>query len=160
MARNTNYGEVTTAFRAAIEDRATWFYLLLKAAEKLGADPEKVAEQAITQFGKSKGEKFGAVETPGDFVDALGSGYAEHAFDMEKVEKTEERGVLHFHYCPLVEAWKKLGCSAEEISRLCRLARYGDYGVISNFPHLQLEFKKLLADGDDVCELIITKKSK
>lgn len=158
MSKHTEYGEVTTAFRTAIEDRATWFYLLLKAAEELGADPEKIAEKAITQFGQSKGKKLGEVKTPGEFVDALACGYAEKAFDMEKVEKNETKGVLRFHYCALVESWKKLGCSAEEISQLCRLARHGDYGVISNFPDLQLDFQKLIAEGDDVCELVITKK--
>lgn len=158
MPRNIDYGEVTTAFRTAIEDRATWFYLLLKAAEETGGDAEVIAEKAITKFGQSKGKKLGEVNTPGEFVDALGCGYAEKAFDMEKVEKTDEKGVMRFHYCALVESWKKLGCSDEEISKLCKLARYGDYGIVSNFPHLQLEFSKLIADGDDVCELIITKK--
>jgi len=158
MPENRNYGEVTKAFRTAIEDRATWFYLLLKAAEELGADAEKIAEKAITKFGRDKGKKLGEVKTPGEFVDALGCGYAEEAFAMEKVEKGDERGVLRFHYCALVEAWKKLGCSPEEISKLCRLARYGDYGIASNFPHLQLEFTKLIANGDDVCELVVTKK--
>jgi hypothetical protein len=145
MPRNIDYGEVTTAFRTAIEDRATWFYFLLKAAEE-------------ETFGVNKGKMLGDIKTPKDFVDALACGYVEKAFDMEKVEANDEKGVLRFHYCALVESWKKLGCTTKEVSKLCKLARYGDYGIVSNFKNLQLDFAKLLADGDDFCELVVTRK--
>jgi hypothetical protein len=150
--------ELTEAFRAAIEDRATWFYLLLKASKKQGADIEKIAEEAITTFGKAKGKKFGEVNSPLDFIKKLSCGHARQAFAMEEYEGTEEKGVLRFKYCALVESWKKLGLTDKELSELCRLARYGDYGVISNFEDLKLEFGKLLSEGDEYCELIVTNK--
>lgn len=150
--------ETTKAFRAGIQDRAVWFYLLLKASGEQGADPVKVAEKAITQFGKAKGAAFGKVEGADEFIDKLSQGYACGAFEMEKVEHTPQKSVLHFHHCPLVEAWKQLGCSKEEISELCRLASFGDHGVVSNFPNLKLEFPKLLSNGDDYCELLVTKE--
>lgn len=141
-----------------MEDRAIWFYLLLKEAKKEGADPEKIAENAIGSFGKAKGKAFGSVDGADEFIDKLAEGYGCAAFEMEKVERTPQKSVLHFHYCALVEAWKKLGCTKEEISELCYLARFGDLGVVSNFPQLKLEFPKILADGDDYCELCVTCK--
>lgn len=150
--------ELTDAFRMAIEDRATWFYLLLKTAKEVGADPEKIAEKAITDFGKMKGLKMGEVKSPGEFVIKLSTGHACEAFAMERVENSEDRGELKFRYCALVESWKKLGCTSQEISELCKLARYGDYGVVSVFPDLQLEFPKLLSEGDEYCHLVVTKK--
>ncbi|WP_066496369.1 L-2-amino-thiazoline-4-carboxylic acid hydrolase [Abyssisolibacter fermentans] len=154
--------EFTDAFRSAIEDRATWFYLLLNAAEELGGDPDKIAEIAITRFGKMKGKKMedslGRVTDAGDFVKKLSEGPAFNAFEMERVRFDEKQGELKFRYCALVEAWKKLGCSAEEISRLCKLASYGDFGVVSCFPSLNLEFKQLLANGDECCHMVVTPK--
>jgi hypothetical protein len=77
---------------------------------------------------------------------------------MEVVESNDNKGVLKFSYCALVELWKKIGCAPEEIARLCRLARYGDHGRVSAFPGLKLEFPNLLSEGDDYCELVITKE--
>lgn len=121
--------ETTKAFRAGIQDRAVWFYLLLKASGEQGADPVKVAEKAITQFGKAKGAAFGKVEGADEFIDKLSQGYACGAFEMEKVEHTPQKSVLHFHHCPLVEAWKQLGCSKEEISELSRFLNRGTVGT-------------------------------
>ncbi|MDF2548230.1 L-2-amino-thiazoline-4-carboxylic acid hydrolase [Anaerosolibacter sp.] len=150
--------ELTDAFRAAIEDRATWFYLMIKAAEKQGTDVEKMAEEAITEFGRMKGEKMGAAKDPGEFVLKLSTGHANQAFEMERVQHDENKGILKFRYCALVEAWKKLGCSPEEVAKLCKLARCGDYGVVSCSPGLKLDFPQLLSEGDECCELVVTKE--
>ncbi|MBS4023311.1 MAG: L-2-amino-thiazoline-4-carboxylic acid hydrolase [Dethiobacter sp.] len=157
---NKDTSEVTKAYRAAIGDRATWFYLLLKNAEEMGIDGEKLAEKAITQFGVEKGRRLGKIENASDFVDALFSGYGCGAFAMEKVAQSPQESVLRFHHCALVDAWQKRGLGAEEISRLCRLARFGDLGMVSNFSNLTLAFPKVLADGDDYCELKVACSSK
>lgn len=150
--------ELTDAFRGAIEDRATWFYLLLKAAKEQNVDIDKLAKDSITYFGILKGRNFGEVATPGEFVDKLAQGHAFHAFEMNKIEGSEQKGVLRFKYCALVESWKKLGCNGSEIAELCRLARNGDYGVASCFPKLELKFNKLLSEGDEYCELEVINK--
>ena len=155
--KNYTQQELTDAVRGAIEDRATWFYLLIKAAEKQGADVEKMAEEAITEFGRMKGNKMGAAKDPGEFVQKLSTGHANEAFAMEMVQGDENKGVLKFRYCALVEAWKKLGCSPVEVANLCKLARCGDYGVVSCSPGLKLDFPQLLSEGDQCCELVVTK---
>jgi len=93
---------VTDAVRGAIEDRATWFYLLIKATEKQGTDVEKMADEAITEFGRMKGRKMGDAKDPGEFVKKLSTGHANEAFAMEMVESDENKGVLKFRYCALV----------------------------------------------------------
>ncbi len=149
--------EEIKAYRTAIEDRAAWFYLLLKAAEEQGADPERLAESAITRYGVQKGKALGEIKDAAEFAQALAKGYGCGAFQMKVVEKSPEKSVLQFSYCPLVEAWRKMDLPPEEISRLCRLARFGDLGMISNFPELSLEFGRLLAEGEECCELVITR---
>ncbi len=150
--------ELTSAVRSAIEDRGIWFYLLIKAAKRQGVDVEKMAEEAITEFGRMKGEKMGAAENPGEFVLKLSTGHANEAFEMERVQHDKDKGVLKFRYCALVESWKKLGCDPQEVSWLCKLARCGDYGVVSCSPGLKLEFPNLLSEEDAYCELVVTKE--
>jgi hypothetical protein len=147
--------ELTQAFRSAIEDRAKWFYLLYKHTSE-GFD--KVAEKAITEFGIAKGKGLGDCKTAKDFANGILTGHANQAFAMEPVKLEEDESVIKFHHCALVEAWKKLGCSKEEIAHLCDLACYGDYGMVSVFPNLKLEFKQLLSRFEDCCEMVITKK--
>ncbi len=131
------------AYRNGIEDRATWFYLLLKAAKEEGAEEEKIAEKAVTQFGINKGKKLGEIEDAGDFARALAKGVGKDAFAMEVVEENADKSVLHFHYCPLVQSWKKQGLEKDEVANLCRLARFGDLGMVSKKMKLKLDGKAL-----------------
>lgn len=147
--------ELTNAFRSAIEDRAKWFYLLSKHTPE-GFD--EVAEKAITEFGVAKGKALGDCQNAKDFANGILTGHPREAFAMEPVKLDENESVIKFHYCALVEAWKKLGCSKEEIAHLCDLACFGDFGMVSVFPHLKLEFKQLLSRFEDCCEMVITKK--
>ena len=41
----------TNMLRAAIEHRATWFFLLLDQIKKKGIDPEEIARKAIYECG-------------------------------------------------------------------------------------------------------------
>ncbi|MCX7842577.1 MAG: L-2-amino-thiazoline-4-carboxylic acid hydrolase [Clostridia bacterium] len=146
--------ELTNAFRSAIEDRAKWFYLLYKHTPE-GFDA--IAEKAITEFGIAKGKGLGECSTAKDFANGILSGHPNKAFAMEPVKLEDDESIIKFHYCALVEAWKKLGCSKEEIAHLCDLACFGDYGMVSVFPNLKLEFKQLLSRFEDCCEMCITK---
>ncbi|MCC5910488.1 MAG: L-2-amino-thiazoline-4-carboxylic acid hydrolase [Clostridiaceae bacterium] len=151
--------QLTEAFRASIEDRAKWFYLLLKYAKEENADTDKIAEKAILEFGKMKGLAIGKADNAKEFVEALSTGHAREAFEMNTIKAEEEESVIQFSYCALVEAWKKLGCSDEEIAHLCKLARYGDHGMVGVFDGLELDFNQLLSEGDSCCELVVRKKT-
>lgn len=73
-------------------------------------------------------------------------------FEMDVVDSTDNTLYLDFHYCPLVKAWQKGGCSDEEIARLCDIAMCGDHGIGMCFD-ARLELPKSIAKGDDVCAL-------
>lgn len=162
MEHNTcctqNEEELTNAIRLAIQDRAVWFYLLYNGMKENGCNAVAVAEKAIFKFGQMKGQKIGAAATPKEFFDGIATKNAALAFAMEPREVEEEKGIYRFHHCALVEAWKKLGCTPEEVKHLCDLASCGDQGVVSCFPALELKFNSLIAAGDAYCELEITKK--
>ncbi|MFQ8001610.1 MAG: L-2-amino-thiazoline-4-carboxylic acid hydrolase [Mediterraneibacter faecis] len=77
---------------------------------------------------------------------------ARWVFEMDVVDSTDNTLYLDFHYCPLVKAWQKGGCSDEEIARLCDIAMCGDHGIGKCFD-ARLELPKSIAKGDDVCAL-------
>ncbi len=150
--------ELTEAVRGGIEDRATWFYLLLKVAKEEGLDPDKIAKKAITEYGKIKSKNFKDVNGAGDFASQLVGGVTKCAFGAEIVSAADKKAELKFSHCALVEAWKKLGCSSKEIVNLCKMANYGDFGIVSCFSKLQLEFPKMISKGDSCCHVVVTKK--
>ncbi len=155
---HSNQEELTEAIRLAIQDRATWFYLLLEEIKASGANPDEIAEKAIFKFGQMKGQKIGTATTPREFFDGIATPNASLAFAMEEIDVQAEKGIYRFHHCALCEAWKKLGCSQEQITHLCNLASCGDYGVVSCFPDLELAFNGTIAENKPYCELQVTLK--
>ena len=158
-SRQFSADELRDAVRAAIEDRAIWFYLLLKELNG-GAkiQDQDFASQAIFRFGQIKGEAMKPAKTPAEWAEKLITPVGRLAFEQELVEKGEDRAVLEFSYCPLVQAWRKSGATSDEVASLCRMARCGDHGRISPFD-LDLRFEKLLAEGDDRCRLVVAPKA-
>ena len=92
-------------------------------------------------------------------VEAAKAAGADYVGEMDLVENTDDMLYLDFHYCPLVKAWQKAGCSDEEIARLCDIAMCGDHGIGSCFD-ARLELPKAIAKGDDICALRYIKSNK
>lgn len=149
--------ELRDAVRAAIEDRAYWLYLILKEFQK-GQEIKEVPEvsEAIFKFGQEKGSEMSPAETPGEWARSLITPTGQLVFEQKLVQDSDNRAVIEFSYCPLVEAWKKHGATAKEVAVLCKMARCGDHGRIASFP-LKLSFEQLLAEGDKVCRLVVEK---
>ncbi len=150
--------EMTEAIRMAIQDRATWFYLLINEFKAAGYETDEPVKKAIFKFGQLKGKKIGAAASPKAFFDGIGTPVSRMAFEMEDAGVADQQGAYRFHHCALVEAWKNLGASREEVAHLCELASCGDFGVISCSPGLELKFNDLIAKGDAYCELVVTRK--
>ena len=77
---------------------------------------------------------------------------ARKVFEMDVIKSTDDELELHFHYCPLVKAWQKCGCSDEDIAMLCDIAMCGDRGIGEAYG-CELELTKTIAGGDDICHL-------
>ncbi len=56
--------------------------------------------------------------------------------------------------CPLVEAWREIGCSTEEISLSCDIAMEADHGR-ADFHDLDCELTRRIGRGDEDCCLIL-----
>lgn len=159
MSKIVNEAKIKNPFiakiRELLEHRAFWLYLLVDEAEKRGLDPTDFASAAITRCGISQGNdlvKKGGTKSLKGLKKTLFTKAARWVFEMDVVESTDDTLYLDFHYCPLVKAWQKAGCTDEEIARLCDIAMCGDHGIGKCFD-ARLELPKAIAKGDEICAL-------
>lgn len=148
------------AIRELLEHRALWMYLLCDEARKKGLAPEQFAPQAIRRCGLYQGEEHarkGGSSSLKTLKKRLFSLPARMVFEMKIRLCTDDRLDIDFHYCPLVAAWQKQGCSGEEIARLCDFAMEGDRGIAESFG-CELELRKTIAGGQGLCEIRFKRK--
>ena len=148
------------AVREQLEHRALWMYLLCDEARKKGLRPEDFAPDAIRRCGLYQGNELVAragSQTLTGLKKALFSKPAQWVFEMKILESTDDRLYIDFHYCPLVKAWQRQGCSDAEIRDLCDFAMCGDRGIAERF-NAELSLPKTLAKGEGVCEIRFDRK--
>ena len=147
------------AVRGTLEHRATWLYLLLKEAEKKGVPWEDIGLPAIKECGHLHGKELieaGGTRSLKGLKKTLFTLPARIVFDMKILESTDTRLAIDFRYCPLVAAWQKLGCSDEEIGRLCDIAMAGDRGIAESYGGT-LSLGETIAHGARKCEIRFVK---
>lgn len=152
--------KLIVAIREQLEHRALWLYLLCDEAGKRGLDWWEFGSEAIKRCGLTHGEnlvKKGNTTSLKGLKKTLFTKPAQWVFEMEVLESTDDALSLDFHYCPLVKAWQKAGCTDEEIAKLCDIAMCGDHGIGACYGSV-LELPKCIAKGDDVCALRYKKK--
>lgn len=148
--------------RAAIEHRATWFYLLVEQMRKVTPEQwEELARKAITSCGVFHGNtKYSRPTDLKKFAAEFANELYRKIFEMDVVELNEDRFVVEFHYCPLVAAWQKQHASDEDLAKLCDIAMDGDRGIASTFPEYEFDLQSTIASGDRVCRIVFTRKKK
>lgn len=144
-----------TAIRELLEHRALWLYLLCDEAGKKGLSWEEFAPDAIKRCGLYQGGnlvKKGGTRSLKGLKKTLFTKPAQWVFEMKIAECTDDRFAIDFHYCPLVKAWQKQGCTDEEMARLCDIAMCGDRGIAESYGCI-MDLPKAIARGDDVCQV-------
>ena len=149
------------SIRELLEHRALWMYLLCDEAKKKGLPPEEYAPEAIKRCGIYQGAELRKKAGGGDSLKGLKktlfSKFAQWVFEMDIKRCTDDNLDIDFHYCPLVKAWQKQGCSDEEIELLCDHAMCGDRGIAESFG-CTLQLHKTIAKGDEICEIRIVRR--
>ena len=147
----------TDLLRSAIEHRATWFALLVEEAKKRGLD-DSFASEAILRCGAFHGNnKFPRTDDLPEFARAFANEDVVNCFEMDVVRSDDTSLDIDFHYCPLVQAWTKLGVPEADIPRLCDIAMDGDRGIISAYPRFRFRLGDTIAKGGPRCEIRISK---
>lgn len=146
---------IIAAVREQLEHRAHWLYLLCDEAGKRGLDWTDFGSAAVSRCGLSQGAnlvKKGGTKSLKGLRKTLFTIPAQMVFEMKIVESTDDKLSIDFHYCPLVKAWQKAGCTDEEIARLCDIAMCGDHNIGKCYD-AKLDLPKCIAKGDDICAL-------
>jgi len=148
---------VVQKVRAAIADRALYLALLYRSFSKAlpPEQVEKLAREAIYEFGQLKGKADNKPITPRDWVENHISCGGADLFETEIVQ-TDEQCEQRMTFCPLMVGWKELGCSPQEMDLLCDIAMEVDRGR-ADFHGIPYEIGERLAKGDSFCRLILKK---
>lgn len=151
--------------RGHIEQRAEWLYLIADEAQKMGhEDWEEMCRKGIYRCGCMRGAKFfgepgedGAIRQASRAFLASPNGVL---FDREIVTVSDDEYEMRFHYCPLVNAWRKLTDDDAYIAKLCDIAMDGDRGMFSNLENVKFTLASTIAEGHDYCRILLTKTDK
>lgn len=158
IPKRNNY--LIKAVRGTLEHRATWLYLLLKEGEKKGIVWEEVGPPAMRACGNIHGNdlvNLSKTKSLKYLKKKLFTLPAQMVFEMNILKSTETELRIDFGHCPLVAAWQKLGCSDEDIARLCDIAMEGDRGIARSFDG-KLELGETIAKGHKKCQLQFKKQ--
>jgi hypothetical protein len=147
--------EMINKVRAAIKDRATWFALLYRSfrEELPEARVRELARKAIFEFGRMKAKKDPEDFSPQAWVRKHVDKGSYEVFDSD-IEIHDDYAVQQMKFCPLVEAWKEMNCTAEEIDLFCDIAMEGDRGRAAGHG-VNMELDQTIGKGDACCRLVI-----
>jgi len=165
-------GFLVRNLRNFFEHRALWLYLLCDEARKKGHKPETFAPAAIRRCGiyhglraltglQNASEQAVANKRTGtckELKKKLFPFPGKLIFEMKFLKVSDDVFDVDFHYCPLIAAWQKQGCSDAEMDKLCDWAMEGDRGIAEAFG-CELDLKKTIARGDGVCQLRFKRKN-
>jgi len=147
---------LTVGIREQLEHRALWMYLLCDEAAKKGLKMADFAPAAIKRCGLYQGallvEKGGKGKSLKGLKKALFGFFAQRVFEMDILRCDDDHLDIDFHYCPLVKAWQKQGCSDEQIAEMCDHAMCGDRGIGECFG-VELDLPQTIAKRADTCQL-------
>ncbi len=145
--------------RAAIGDRALYLALLYRNFSKAlpSDEAERLAREAIHDYGLLKGKADNQAMTPKKWISHyMESGGADLFVGKSIVGDDQCEQIMT--YCPLMAAWKELGCSDEEMDLLCDIAMEVDRGR-ADYHKIPHKIDERLAKGDSFCRLILKEKA-
>lgn len=151
--------QVKQKVRAAIGDRAIYLALLLRSFAKVlpMTEVERLARQAIHEFGMLKGKADQTEMTPQKWVEQYITGGGADLFNGQIIC---QEGVCEqqMAYCPLIAGWQEVGCSEQEVDLFCDIAMEVDRGR-ADFHGIPYEIIERLAKGDPFCRLVLKEKT-
>jgi len=119
-----------------------------------------ILKRALYARGKEKGLQLSAkIGEPNlrELAAAFIEGQADmDAFGHEIVEEHSDHLLLRLNRCPLVEAWKEAGLSADEQKIMCDIAYQVDFGKFETAGY-RLQFKCRIADACKSCDMEVRK---
>jgi hypothetical protein len=136
-----------------------WFALLYRTFKEAFPedDVERLARKAIYEFGRLKAKKDPEPFSPASWVERHVEKGSNLIFDSD-VAVDDEGALQIMKYCPLVEAWKDMGCTEAEIDLFCDIAMEGDRGR-ADAHGVGMALRERIGKGDSCCKLRVSDKA-
>jgi hypothetical protein len=145
--------------RAAFENRARIYaYIYEELVGEIGAQAAiALMKRAVHRRGLEVGQKYRQAVESADLIEVgsifcAGSPCEGGLFEPGIEVGSKGHVVLRMTACPLVDAWRDMGFSAEKIDTLCEIAAAVDEGTFEG-AGLDLKFLSRLGGGDQKCLL-------
>lgn len=155
--------DVTLTLRSITEKRAATMTRMIDEAKRQGLD-DAFAIKAVHDYGVDNGKDFKeAMNNPHDlkeFAEKFTDNLEANVYEMETVKSTNEDFRVHFHYCPYVNRWLRMGKSTAEMANLCDICMKGDRAVAKNFDDIDFDLGGTIAKGNPYCEVRYFKTTK
>jgi len=144
------------AIRDAYENRGRWYYYLVREGLEKGL-PLQFARDAMFEAGQYLGKKrFSNVKTPQEFADEFMTHAVKTVNEGEVAAVTDDEFIAEVHYCPLVNAWRKLTDDEEFMAQICDACMCMDRGIADAIGW-EMDLRGTLADGHDRCTMCFKK---
>ena len=139
---------------------AVYAHLFRVLREKLGGErAAALMSEAIRAHGTEKASKsYSEAARSGDLRQAAREFASPDAvkqfqFAPRVVSASDREAVIAMSRCPLVDQWKEMGRSPEDVAALCRIARAVDFGTWEGALGFELAFEGTRGEGKDECVL-------
>jgi hypothetical protein len=150
-------GEPRTLLNAMAQ-RAEYLYHIVKALDEAGVqNADDILKKAMYNVGQTWAEEAGDPKNPSEWWGNRLSDSKRQVLKLDWVRDEEDEIELHFHRCPLVYGWQRMGVEPEMIERLCNIAHQVDFGNVEAFP-FELTSDPGLSRGKSHCTLIVSKR--
>ena len=152
--------------RAAIAHRARWMALVFEELEKDGIPAgriEHTLRRAVRRCGQMDGLDYRShAKDPGSVEEVIRTRFANEmgraSFCQRDIVADEQAGTVHCSFCPLVDAWEKMGLAPERVELLCDIAMDGDRALLELLG-FSMKLPCTLARGDGDCTLHYSKNA-
>ena len=151
------------AVRGAIETRAGYIAVMYdELSKRYGEDVAfDVLSTAIKNYGrwyaKKRMQESPERRTPDTRLWLPKTERELRIMERKVVDTSKDKTVSEVELCPLIEAWKKMGKTKEEMRVLCDIAMYLDEGMSEEYP-IAIKTEKRIGWGDNCCKFIFEKK--
>lgn len=152
--------------RAAIAHRARWMALVFEEMEKDGipaSQSEQILRRAVRRCGQMDGMAYrSSAKDPGSVEEIIRTRFANEmgqaSFCQRDITVAGQTGTVHCGFCPLVDAWLKMGLAQERVELLCDIAMDGDRAIL-DLLGFSMELPCTLAHGDADCTMHYSKRA-
>jgi hypothetical protein len=141
--------------RYTSENRATWYYFLIKEGLDNGLSLD-FAYEALRESGQYLAKsRYAHCKTLQEFSGVFMTDMLKRAFEGETKKSTDMEFVAEIHYCPLVAAWKSQTDDEEYIGKLCDVCVEMERAAVQALGW-KLELQSAIAKGDKTCTLAVS----